>query len=67
MPVLVYHRLDAGRFSGDMDYLARNGYRTLNAVEHYRSLKEGGSDAERAVVITFDDGLDDLYDVAYWF
>jgi Polysaccharide deacetylase len=64
-PVFYYHDVDLDIFSGHLDHLQRNGYFTLTADEYCQSLREHRKIDPKAVVLTFDDGLEDLYTVAY--
>jgi Polysaccharide deacetylase len=64
-PVFFYHRIDGELFRDHLQHLKSNGYRTLNADELYESLSSRGLRDSRQVVLTFDDGLDDLYSVVY--
>lgn len=64
-PVFVYHRVNPNEFEEQMLYLKRNNYETLNGDEFEDMLKNGQGFKERSVVITFDDGLDNLYHTAY--
>lgn len=58
LPVFTYHVVDE-RFEGDLEHLARNGYRTVGSEE----LDEPSPDGKR-VALTFDDGDRSLTDVA---
>jgi Polysaccharide deacetylase len=64
-PVFFYHRIGGEVFRHHLQHLRRNGYSTLNGDELYETLRHPGLADKRHVVLTFDDGLDDLYSVAY--
>jgi hypothetical protein len=64
IPAFYYHKLEAEQLEGHLRYLNRNGYRALDAGEHLRSLLRC-EDPGRCAVLTFDDGLADLYEVAF--
>ncbi len=75
IPVLMYHRInDQLQDSRDvsvatldchMAYLARSGYTTLFAEELVQVLTGAATWPSRPVVVTFDDGTDDLYRDTY--
>lgn len=74
VPVLMYHKIgeekgnDAvispARFAEHMEYLHRNGYRTLSLVELDAYLAGRTELPSKPVVITFDDGYRDTYEIA---
>jgi peptidoglycan/xylan/chitin deacetylase (PgdA/CDA1 family) len=64
-PVFYYHQVDPAIFRAHLDHLQRNGYFTLTADEYYQLLRENRKIDPKAVVLTFDDGLEDLFTVAY--
>ena len=64
IPMFIYHRVDPIELERQLAYRQRNGYHTLTADEFYNTFQKNTSD-EKAVVLTFDDGLDNLYQVAY--
>jgi peptidoglycan/xylan/chitin deacetylase (PgdA/CDA1 family) len=64
-PVFFYHRIERELFTNHLQHLRRNGYRTLSGDELYETLRHPGLADKRHVVLTFDDGLDDLYSVVY--
>jgi peptidoglycan/xylan/chitin deacetylase (PgdA/CDA1 family) len=65
VPVFYYHQVDADKFRAHLAYLKRNGYFTLTADEHSYFLRKPKKLDAKAVVLTFDDGLEDLFTVAY--
>jgi hypothetical protein len=64
-PVFFYHRIERELFKHHLQHLKSNGYRTLSGDELYETLSCPGLRDKRHVVLTFDDGLDDLYSVVY--
>ena len=64
VPVFHYHVVTAAALGRDLDYLRVNGYRTLNGDEFLAHLN-GTRVFERPVLLTFDDGPRNFYDVAY--
>lgn len=65
LPVFTYHKADPDILSAHLEYLRENGYQTLNVLEFMRLAKKGDESFEKKVMLTFDDGWDDLYTVAY--
>jgi peptidoglycan/xylan/chitin deacetylase (PgdA/CDA1 family) len=65
VPVFFYHLVDDAAFEEDLAFLARNGYRTIGADRLLDHIEMRQAAPERAVVLTFDDGPKNLYDVAY--
>ena len=65
IPVFSYHKIEKYEFESQLRYLLDNGYTTLDADEFLSHQLSKKPSPERAVVLTFDDGLDDLYTVAY--
>ncbi|MCL6639664.1 MAG: polysaccharide deacetylase family protein [Firmicutes bacterium] len=77
VPVLVYHdfwdkpsddrkRLtSAAIFAAEMDYLHNNGYHVIPLKKLINYMESGESLPEKPVVITFDDGYEGNYTIAY--
>ncbi|MBN2030708.1 polysaccharide deacetylase family protein [bacterium] len=65
IPVFLYHRIDRKVFEDQLRYLKDNGYQTLNIMQLGDCLVQGKNPSVKDIVMTFDDGLDDLYSVAY--
>ena len=64
-PVFFYHRTDAALFRQHLQHLKTNGYVTLTCDELYETIRNPHLADRRKIVLTFDDGLDDLYSVVY--
>jgi peptidoglycan/xylan/chitin deacetylase (PgdA/CDA1 family) len=64
-PVFFYHRIKAEIFRQHLQHLKKNGYSTLNCDELYEAIRNPHLADRRKIVLTFDDGLDDLYSVVY--
>ncbi len=65
IPVFVFHSVTASGFEKQMQYLAENGYKTLDADQLFEKLKDGGKHEGRRVALTFDDALGSFWSVAY--
>lgn len=81
IPVLMYHHVsdlprdaDAIRreltvtpagFRAQLAWLRDHGYTTVDAAAVWSALESGTPLPARPVVLTFDDGYDDMYDVAF--
>lgn len=65
VPVFLYHKVDPERMDLDFAHLRRNDYSTLHAAAHLAALSEPKQRPERSAVITYDDGLQDLYTHAF--
>ena len=75
-PILLYHHVTAGdppniysvsaeSFKEQMDYLYSQGYTPIPISLLVKAIREGADLPDRPVVITFDDGNQDIYDNAY--
>jgi peptidoglycan/xylan/chitin deacetylase (PgdA/CDA1 family) len=73
LPILTYHSIDESgsvisidskSFVLQMEYLAKNGYRTLTLAEAALLLQGKVPPSPRAVVLTFDDGYSNVYESA---
>ena len=65
VPVFCYHVVDAPSFEADLDFLADNGYTTLDADSLLAHMEGSSNVPERSVVLTFDDGAENLYKVVW--
>jgi peptidoglycan/xylan/chitin deacetylase (PgdA/CDA1 family) len=65
VPVFCFHLVDHDTFEADLRFLQRNNYRTLSAGEFLRYLDGTMAVGPRAVLLTFDDGPRNFYDVAF--
>ena len=64
-PVFAFHRVDPDVFERQLQFLAENGYRSLDADTFLACLEGRLPWPERAVLLTFDDGRASLWTVAY--
>lgn len=73
-PILLYHSVDDSGalpalspscFFSQMKYLKDQGYRTLTLSEYCQALRANRSLHPRVVVLTFDDGFENNYSVAF--
>lgn len=60
LPIFVFHRVTGSVFVKHVEYIQKNGYQTLTADEAVAFLN-GKATVSRPVLLTFDDGTDDLY------
>lgn len=78
VPVLLYHRvvedgpsalsgyrLSPSAFEDQMRFLRRHGYRAITSADLERHRRAGLPTSGRPVLITFDDGYRDFYEVAW--
>jgi len=65
VPVFHFHLVEASVFDADLAFLAANGYRTLSGEEFVRYLNGEQKIVDRAVLLTFDDGPRNFFDVAF--
>ncbi|MEE4311969.1 MAG: polysaccharide deacetylase family protein [candidate division KSB1 bacterium] len=65
IPVFVNHHVLPDEFELCLSHLQRNGYSTLDADEHANGLLDKSNVPLKSVVMTFDDGTVDLYDIVY--
>jgi peptidoglycan/xylan/chitin deacetylase (PgdA/CDA1 family) len=63
IPVFCYHELDKTSFESDLEFLARNDYRTIDAQGLADHLSGEKIAPPRSVVLTVDDGARSLFDV----
>ena len=66
IPAFVYHNVDKKSFEEHLQHLKRNNYETLTTfdLENLLSSSTAYND-KKYVILTFDDGLENLYKVAY--
>lgn len=64
VPVFCYHDVDPETLAGDLQFLARNGYRTLGLDEFHERSTGRRARGERCVLLTFDDARRSFWDVA---
>ena len=65
IPIFTYHDVDAAELDGDLEFLARNGYRTLTLDEYRERMRDRGRAREKCVLLTFDDARKSFWDVVY--
>jgi peptidoglycan/xylan/chitin deacetylase (PgdA/CDA1 family) len=65
IPVFFFHEIEPEPFRAKLQYLKRNEYTTLTGNELLRVIEGKKSVPERAVALTFDDGMASLYTVAF--
>jgi peptidoglycan/xylan/chitin deacetylase (PgdA/CDA1 family) len=65
IPVFTLHSVEPGRFEEQLEYLTRNGYQTVDADQLYEFITGIKPVPERTIVLTFDDGWRNLWEVVY--
>jgi peptidoglycan/xylan/chitin deacetylase (PgdA/CDA1 family) len=65
VPVFSYHVVDEATFAADCTFLRRNGYRTLSLDELLDIVAGRRPASGRDIVLTFDDGPRNFFDVAF--
>lgn len=65
VPVFCYHMVESASFEEDLRYLQKNGYETLCASELVAYLAGTLELPERSVLLSFDDGPRNFFDVAF--
>jgi peptidoglycan/xylan/chitin deacetylase (PgdA/CDA1 family) len=65
IPAFSYHVIDNELFELDLDFLSTNRYVTIDADTLLRHIKRDRQAPSQAVVLTFDDGARNLYEVAF--
>src|SRR5690606_23257537 len=65
LPVFTYHAVGAAALRGDLEFLERNGYRTIGIEEFHDRCTSRGGTGDRCVLLTFDDGLRNFRDEVY--
>lgn len=65
IPVFTFHAVVPEVFEAQCEFLVRNGYQTLSAGDFQRRLTGEDSSRSPAVLLTFDDGLKQLWSVAF--
>jgi len=81
VPILMYHHISdfvpknnllelsltvsSELFAQQMDYLKEQGYHTITFNQFFAALYYGGPLPSRPIILTFDDGYDDVYHYAF--
>src|SRR5690606_28261744 len=66
IPVFTYHDIDADELDRDLEFLERNGYRTLSLDEFCERMRAPSRHGrENCVLLTFDDARKSFFDAAY--
>jgi hypothetical protein len=65
IPVFTLHSVEPTRFEEQLEYLTRNGYQTTDADHLYEFIVGITPIPEKTIVLTFDDGWRNLWEVAY--
>ena len=65
IPVFFYHSVDQKSFEEQLQHLKRNNYETLNINDLQNLVAIGERNNKKKIILTFDDGLDNLYNIVY--
>lgn len=65
IPVFTYHTVLEDEFDAQLSYLKDNGYFTLDTDEFFKYYQEHQAFVDHGVMLTFDDGTKDFYEVAF--
>ncbi len=65
IPVFCYHLVEKQSFEADLLFLEQNGYHTTTADDLLDWINGKKALAKNSIVLTFDDGADNFYRVAY--
>jgi hypothetical protein len=65
IPVFTFHMAHPETFEAQCLHLVENGYKTLTADEFLYSLASPGRQTKKNVLLTFDDGLKQVWTVAF--
>ena len=65
IPVFCYHEVTPKGFERDLEYLRENGYTTIDADTLLDHIEKREKAPANSVVLTFDDGAFNLFEVAY--
>ncbi|MEP7286731.1 MAG: polysaccharide deacetylase family protein [Chloroflexota bacterium] len=74
IPIFVYHHIDnhtspwdvrTARFEEQLTYLMENDYQTISMEAYSNAIQNGEALPAKPVILTFDDGFDDAYNVAF--
>lgn len=65
VPVYSYHVVERNRFAADLQFLQRNRYRALTLDELHDRVTGRTPIGDRELVLTFDDGPRNFFDVAF--
>lgn len=65
IPSFIFHQVEEKEFESFLRYLQDNHYRTIDGDELFAALMGTCRDTEKRVILTFDDGLRNVWAVAY--
>jgi hypothetical protein len=63
IPIFYYHDIEPRAFARDLEFLAKNGYRTLR-LEEFIQAQNQKTPLKKAVLLTFDDARKNFWQVA---
>lgn len=65
IPVFTLHSVEYDKFNEQLQFLSKNGYQTLTADHLFECVIGSKEIPDRAIVLTFDDGCESIWRVAY--
>lgn len=65
VPVFTYHDVEADALRRDLEFLDRNGYRTIGLEEFSERTARRAARSDKAVLLTFDDARRSFHDDAF--
>ena len=65
IPVFTLHSVEPAQFEEQLEYLSKNEYQTTDADHLYEFIAGIKPVPEQTIVLTFDDGWRNLWDVVY--
>jgi peptidoglycan/xylan/chitin deacetylase (PgdA/CDA1 family) len=65
IPVFCFHPVEPKRFEKQLQFLAANGYSTVDSDPLFEILKEGCGNKHKTVVLTFDDATGSFWATAF--
>jgi peptidoglycan/xylan/chitin deacetylase (PgdA/CDA1 family) len=65
VPAFIYHKVDKNCFDKQLGFLQKNEYQSLHLKDFDEMIVSNKPYPEKAIFLTFDDGLENLYSVVF--